>query len=142
MVEPGMFLNAVGGDCPGKTELHGDILARPDARVVVEYEPQSRVEGEVQQMPADFPVIEFADVVAGRASGRGDDREVTIFDSVGFALEDFSSLRYVHRLHREERGSHATIDLVPALANPKDLFALLGARKEQPRAASHLRVSA
>jgi ornithine cyclodeaminase len=142
MIEPGMFLNAVGGDCPGKTELHGDILRRADARVVVEYEAQSRLEGEVQQMPADFPVIEFADVVAGHAAGRGDDREVTIFDSVGFALEDFSSLRYLHRLHREERGSHATIDLVPALENPKDLFALLGARKEQPRAASHLRVSA
>jgi ornithine cyclodeaminase len=142
MIEPGMFLNAVGGDCPGKTELHGDILRRTDARVVVEYEAQSRLEGEVQQMPADFPVIEFADVVAGRAAGRGDAREVTIFDSVGFALEDFSALRYLHRLHREERGSHATIDLVPALENPKDLFALLGARKEQPRAASHLRVSA
>jgi ornithine cyclodeaminase len=142
MIEPGMFLNAVGGDCPGKTELHGDILRRADARVVVEYEPQSRVEGEVQQMPADFPVIEFADVAAGRASGRGDNGEVTIFDSVGFALEDFSSLRYLHRLHREERGGHATIDLVPALENPKDLFAVLGARESKPRAASHLRVSA
>jgi ornithine cyclodeaminase len=127
VIEPGMFLNAVGGDCPGKTELHGDILRRADARVVVEYEPQSRVEGEVQQMPADFPVIEFAEVLAGRAPGRADDREVTIFDSVGFALEDFSALRYLHRLHREEPG-HATIDIVPDLDDPKDLFALLAAR--------------
>jgi ornithine cyclodeaminase len=142
MIEPGMHLNAVGGDCPGKTELHGDILARPDARVVVEYEPQSRVEGEVQQMPAAFAVIEFADVLAGRAAGREHDREVTIFDSVGFALEDFSALRYVHRLHREQHDSRATIDIVPALENPKDLFSLLAARQAQPRAASHLRVSA
>src|SRR5512139_3442315 len=116
MIEPGMFLNAVGGDCPGKTELHGDILRRPDARVVVEYELQSRLEGEVQQMPADFPVTEFADVVSGRAVGRASEREVTIFDSVGFALEDFSALRYLHRLHREVR-SDATIDLVPDLEN-------------------------
>ncbi|MCM2310621.1 MAG: ornithine cyclodeaminase [Steroidobacteraceae bacterium] len=142
MIEPGMHLNAVGGDCPGKTELHGDILARRDARVVVEYEPQSRVEGEVQQMPADFAVIEFADVLAGRAAGRAHDREVTIFDSVGFALEDFAALRYVHRLHREQHDSRATIDIVPALANPKDLFSLLAVRQAQPRAASHLRVSA
>ncbi len=142
MIEPGMHLNAVGGDCPGKTELHGDILRRRDARVVVEYEPQSRVEGEVQQMPADFPVIEFADVVAGRATGRAGDHEVTIFDSVGFALEDFSALRYLHRLHREELGRGRSIDLVPVLENPKDLFALLGARVARPRAASHLRVSA
>ena len=39
MIEAGMHLNAIGGDCPGKTELHGDILRRPDARVVVEFEP-------------------------------------------------------------------------------------------------------
>jgi ornithine cyclodeaminase len=45
MIEPGMHLNAVGGDCPGKTELAGAILARPDARVIVEYEPQSRDRG-------------------------------------------------------------------------------------------------
>jgi ornithine cyclodeaminase len=140
MIEPGMHLNAVGGDCPGKTELHADILRRPDARVIVEYEPQSRVEGEVQQMPADFPVIEFAEVLAGRASGRKDDLEVTIFDSVGFALEDFSALRYLHRLHCEARGARTTIDLVPELANPKDLFALLGgaaaAAGDLPRRAS------
>ena len=142
MIEPGVHLNAVGGDCPGKTELHGDILRRRDARVIVEYAPQSRVEGEVQQMPADFPVIEFADVVAGRAAGRADDGEVTIFDSVGFALEDFSALRYLHRLHREARACRATIDLVPALENPKDLFVLLATHQSRPRAASHLRVSA
>jgi ornithine cyclodeaminase len=142
MIEPGMHLNAVGGDCPGKTELAADILGRSDARVVVEFEPQSRVEGEVQQMPADFPVIEFADVLAGRAAGRDHDGEVTIFDSVGFALEDFSALRYVHALHREQRGTRATIDLVPTLDNPKDLFALLGAQPARARAAAHIRVSA
>jgi len=125
MIEPGMHLNAVGGDCPGKTELHGAILARPDARVVVEYEPQSRIEGELQQMPAGFPVIEFAEIVAGRAKGRGSDREVTIFDSVGFALEDFSSLRYLHRLNRAVQGSRPQVDLVPELDDPKNLFALL-----------------
>ena len=43
MISPGMHLNAVGGDCPGKTELHPDILRRRDARVVVEFEPQSRI---------------------------------------------------------------------------------------------------
>src|ERR1700739_2645858 len=104
MIGAGMHLNAVGGDCPGKTELHPHILSRPDARVVVEYEPQSRIEGEIQQMPASFPVIELAQVLAGRVPGRLSERELTIFDSVGFALEDFSSLRYLLRLHHEERG--------------------------------------
>ena len=96
MIAPGMHLNAVGGDCPGKTELHPDILRRPDVRVVVEFEPQSRIEGEIQQMEADFPVTELSRVLAGSAPGRAAAHEVTIFDSVGFALEDFSSLRYLH----------------------------------------------
>jgi ornithine cyclodeaminase len=135
MIEPGMHLNAVGGDCPGKTELHADILARADARVIVEYEPQSRVEGEIQQMPVDFAVTEFADVVLGHAAGRRSAAEVTIFDSVGFALEDFSALRFLHQLLGEERGARSTIDLLPALDDPKDLFGGTLARKPLRRAA-------
>jgi ornithine cyclodeaminase len=125
MIAPGMHLNAVGGDCPGKTELHPDILRRPDERVVVEFEPQSRVEGEIQQMQPDYPVAELTDVLAGRRPGRAGNREVTVFDSVGFALEDFSSLRYLRRIHQEVRGLQQQIDLVPDLENPKDLFGLL-----------------
>src|SRR3984893_1468986 len=81
MITAGVHLNAVGGDCPGKTELHPDILLRPDARVVVEYAPQSRLEGEIQQMHAAFPVTELARVLAGQVPGRVSDRDVTIFDS-------------------------------------------------------------
>ena len=123
MIEPGMHINAVGGDCPGKTELHADILRRADARVVVEYEPQSRVEGEIQQMPADFAVTEFAQVLDSAAPGRASPDEVTIFDSVGFALEDYSALRYLYKL--QQQGQPHQIDLIPDLDNPKDLFGLL-----------------
>jgi ornithine cyclodeaminase len=125
MIAPGMHLNAVGGDCPGKTELHPDILRRPDIRVVVEFEPQSRIEGEIQQMEPDFQVAELTDVLAGRRSGRVHEREVTLFDSVGFALEDFSALRYLRRVHQEARGLKQQIDLVPDIENPKDLYSLL-----------------
>lgn len=129
MIEPGMHLNAVGGDCPGKTELHVDILRRPDAHIVVEFAPQSRIEGEVQQLEAEFPVIEFHHVVNGMRVRRSE-RDITIFDSVGFALEDFASLRYVHRLHRTMSGKQAQLDLIPALLDPKDLFAALSVRDE------------
>ena len=125
MIVPGMHLNAVGGDCPGKTELHREILLRADARVVVEFEPQSRIEGEIQQLDGGFPVTELAQVLAGEHPVRMSERDVTIFDSVGFALEDFSSLRYLMRIHHEERGAQQQIDLVPDLDDPKDLFALL-----------------
>jgi ornithine cyclodeaminase len=125
MIQPGMHLNAVGGDCPGKTELHADILLRKDARVIVEFEPQSRIEGEIQQMPEDFKVAEFADVLKGTAKGRASPEEVTIFDSVGFALEDYSALRYLHKLQLTDVANRRQIDLVPHLDNPKDLFGLL-----------------
>lgn len=122
MIEPGMHLNAVGGDCPGKTELHADILRLPRARIVVEFEPQARIEGEIQQLAAsEGGVIEIADVLSGKHLGRTDDRDVTIFDSVGFALNDFSALRYLERLNREQGGG-ATIDLIPRLDDPKDLY--------------------
>ena len=48
MVGPGVHINAIGGDCPGKTELSPLILQRSD--VFVEYAPQTRIEGEIQQM--------------------------------------------------------------------------------------------
>lgn len=122
MVAPGTHLNAVGGDCPGKTELHRDLLLQPGVSVVVEYEPQSRIEGEIQQLPADFPVTEFAEVVASGRPARQTRDEITVFDSVGFALEDFSALRYVHRLLHAQGEGVRQIDLVPRLADPKDLF--------------------
>lgn len=122
MIEPGMHLNAVGGDCPGKTELHRNIVE--NARVIVEYEPQSRIEGEIQQMPADSPTTEFWQVVNGQAAGRENDTQVTLFDSVGFALEDYSALRYVLD-EATALGIGHQIELVPELSNPKDLFALL-----------------
>ncbi|HEY5807712.1 MAG TPA: hypothetical protein VIT67_07075, partial [Povalibacter sp.] len=80
---------------------------------------------------------EFCDVVAGAARGRSSDREVTIFDSVGFALEDFSALRYVHQLHRRQTGLHAELDLVPQLNDPKNLFGDLVASATDRRRTSH-----
>ena len=122
MIEPGMHLNAVGGDCPGKTELHPDVLrAGP---VFVEYEPQTRIEGEIQQMPADFAVTEFWRVLTGQAAGRQSAEQVTLFDSVGFALEDFSALSFLHD-SALALGLGEYLQLVPANDDPKDLFGLL-----------------
>ena len=135
MIEAGMHLNAVGGDCPGKTELHADILRRPDARVVVEFEPQSRIEGEIQQMPAGFAVTEFVQVLRGQAPGRRTAQEVTVFDSVGFALEDFSALRTLHALLQQYPHLGTPIDLVPQMNDPKDLFGLLHTPAPQARTA-------
>jgi ornithine cyclodeaminase len=135
MIEPGMHINAVGGDSPGKTELHPDVLRR--ARVFVEYEAQTRVEGEIQQLAADFPVHELWRVLVGEVQGRESAAQVTVFDSVGFALEDYTALRYIHQL-AIEHGIGQQIALVPELDDPKDLFGLtaLGRRRAVLRRAA------
>jgi ornithine cyclodeaminase len=122
MVGAGVHINAVGGDCPGKTELHRDILLR--SGIFVEYPPQTRVEGEIQQLAPDHPVTELWQVITGEAAGRIDATQVTLFDSVGFAVEDFSALRYVHR---KVQGT-AFADMLDMIADPddpRDLFGML-----------------
>jgi len=122
MVGAGVHINAVGGDCPGKTELHKDILLRSD--IFVEYPPQTRIEGEIQQLDPDHPVTELWQVMTGQAQGRRDGRAITLFDSVGFAIEDFSALRYVHDKLRTlpyfER-----LDMIADPDDPRDLYGML-----------------
>lgn len=125
-VQPGVHINAVGGDCPGKTELDAEILRR--ARVFVEFPEQSRIEGEVQQMAADFPVIELWKVFIEEELGRGSAKEITVFDSVGFAIADFSALRYL-RDSTAGTSLQTTIDLVADPEDPKDLFSLVNSLK-------------
>jgi len=124
-IAPGMHLNALGGDCPGKTELDPRILRH--ARVFVEYAPQSRLEGEIQHQPHDFEVTELWRVLAGLSPGRTREDEITVFDSVGFALEDFSALRTLERLARE-LGLGRELVLVPEMDDPKDLWGWAHAR--------------
>lgn len=122
MVGSGVHINAIGGDCPGKTELHPGIIARSD--VFVEYPPQTRIEGEIQQMPEDFPVTEMWQVINGTAPGRTSDRQITLFDGVGFAIEDFSALRYV-RDQLEKTGLYQDLDMIADPDDPRDLFGMV-----------------
>ena len=123
MLTGGLHINGVGGDCPGKTEIAAEVLRR--ASLFVEYEPQSRIEGDIQQLSADYPVTELWRVLSGAHPGRAADDEITVFDSVGFALEDYSMLKLVRR-HAERLGLGRRIELVPALADEKNLYSLLG----------------
>jgi ornithine cyclodeaminase len=122
MVGSGIHINAVGGDCPGKTELHADILRRSD--IFVEYPPQTRIEGEIQQLAPDHPVTELWRVIAGQAPGRRDRAQITLFDSVGFAIEDFSALRYV-RDQLAKTGLFVNLDLLADPDEPRDLFGMV-----------------
>ena len=126
-VKPGVHINGLGGDCPGKTELEKAMLFR--SKVVVEFTEQSMVEGEIQQLtPAEAKDVIYAELwelINGNKVGRQNDDEITIFDSVGFAVEDFSALRLTHDLAHKYGIGH-DVDMVPNIQDPKNLISVLG----------------
>ncbi len=122
MVGTGVHINAIGGDCPGKTELAPAILHRAD--IFVEYPEQTRIEGEIQQLGPEHPVTEFWEVLRGTAPGRRDAGQITLFDSVGFAIEDFSALCYV-RDAIKGTPFFAPLDMLADPDDPRDLFGMV-----------------
>ncbi|AKS46073.1 ornithine cyclodeaminase [Octadecabacter temperatus] len=126
MVGAGVHINAIGGDCPGKTELHADILHR--SSIFVEYPPQTRVEGEIQALNNDHPVIELHEVFAGKTAGRTDDKQITLFDSVGFAIEDFSALRCIKDAIKGT-DFYIDFDMLADPDDPRDLYGMLNRAK-------------
>ncbi|SDR22318.1 ornithine cyclodeaminase [Pseudovibrio sp. Tun.PSC04-5.I4] len=126
MVGAGVHINAIGGDCPGKTELHKDILLR--SKIFVEYPEQTRIEGEIQQLDADHPVTELWEVITGAVEGRSPERDITLFDSVGFAIEDFSGLRYIYDLVKQDEDVQ-DLEMIAEPADPRNLFGLLGVKQ-------------
>jgi ornithine cyclodeaminase len=123
-VTGGVLINAIGGDCPGKTELDPATVAR--ASVFVELPEQTRIEGEIQRQAADFPVTELWQVVTGAAQGRRSQDELVVWDSVGFAVEDWTALKFVLEdvtANAPELLGH--LDLIAEPEDPKDLFSLV-----------------
>lgn len=123
MIGAGVHINAIGGDCPGKTELHKDILFRSE--IFVEYPPQTRIEGEIQQLDDDYPVNELWQVINGETNGRTDDRQITLFDGVGFAIEDFSALRWLRDQVERSDDGWQYLDMIADPDDPRDLFGMI-----------------
>ncbi len=123
-VAAGTHIHAMGGDSPGKTELPPDLLNR--SKVVVEFTEQSLIEGEIQNAPDAAIHAELWEIVSGKKVGRENDQEITLFDSVGFAVEDFSILRLLYRLSNEHNVGIDS-DFIPQPKDPKDLYGVLSA---------------
>lgn len=121
-VEPGVHINGVGGDCPGKTELDPATLSR--AKIVVELPEQTHIEGEIQGLGLDCVHALLWELAAGEKRGRENDAEITLFDSVGFAIEDYSVLRLIYTLAEDFHVGHC-LDMIPDVSDPKDLFGVL-----------------
>ena len=95
----------------------------------MEYPPQTRIEGEIQALAPDHHVTELWQVIAGQKPGRSAERQITLFDSVGFATEDFSALRYL-RDQLERTGHFVQLDLLADPDDPRDLFGMVNRAKE------------
>ncbi|NQY21161.1 MAG: ornithine cyclodeaminase [Campylobacteraceae bacterium] len=122
MIKKDVFINALGGDCPGKTEIEKELVE--SSTVVVEFLPQSKIEGEIQQMPDDFICTEFHEIIKGEKSINVSSHGTVLYDSVGFALEDYSVLRLIYSLAKENNVGKE-MNLIPQLDDVKDLFSLL-----------------
>jgi len=122
----GLHINAIGGDCPGKTELDIELVKR--GTVFVEFPEQSFIEGEIQFLPRDWPVTELWQVLTGEVAGRTANDELTIFDSVGFAVEDFAALTFLNA-RLDGTDYYDELDLIAEPSDPKNLFGLIDARR-------------
>ena len=129
-VTNGVHINALGGDTVGKTELELGILSR--CRIVVEYFDQTCVEGEIQRLSRKeakrLVYAELYELVSGSKKGRVSDKEITLFDSVGIALEDYSILRLTYEL-AQKYNIGEELNMTPKINDPKDLFALLNIKQ-------------
>jgi len=129
-----MHLNARGRRLPRQDRAARGYLPPKMCASWSSSSRRRRIEGEIQQLGGAGQVTELGGHITGATAGSSSDREVTIFDSVGFALNDFSALRYLHRLNAEQPDGGQRIDLIPEPDDPKDLFAGL-AQRSRARAA-------
>ena len=99
---PGTFIAAVGSSLPDTRELDDATLARA-SMMAVDWMPQTAVEAGdiVLADPAALPpskLVELADLVTGRACGRREAAEVTIYKTVGVGLQDVAVAGLVWQL--------------------------------------------
>jgi len=100
-VSGGMHINAIGADAPGKEELEPEILKK--AKIVVDDFEQAFHSGEVN-VPLSKGILkredvygELSEILAGKKAGRASDKEITLFDSTGLAIQDLAAAALVYR---------------------------------------------
>ncbi|SEA27450.1 ornithine cyclodeaminase [Psychroflexus halocasei] len=122
MITSDVYINAIGGDCPGKTEIGKDLVE--SSFIVCEFLEQCKIEGEIQQLADDFTCTELYEVVRGEKKVNVETHGTILFDSVGFAIEDYSALRLTYDLAKE-LNIGTEMNFIPELDDVKNLFQLM-----------------
>lgn len=95
-LSPGAHVNAVGAPRPDWRELDDETLCR--ARLFVDSRAAAVKEsGDVIAAGQDRIVAELGEVIAGTRSGRGSAEEITLFKSLGLAVEDVVTANLVYQ---------------------------------------------
>ncbi len=91
-VKPGTHFSCIGADMSGKEEVDPEIFK--DARVFTDDTPQCMNVGEIE-VPVAEGILkeediagEIGDILTGKAEGRENDSQITVFDATGTALLD------------------------------------------------------
>jgi alanine dehydrogenase len=95
-LEPGMHINAIGSYTPDARELDSTTLKR--SKVVVDSREAALKEAGDLLIPIGEKVIssehiwaELGEMILGKKQGRTSSQEITLFKSVGLALQDIST---------------------------------------------------
>ena len=105
-VGPGTHLNVVGASLPDRREVDGATMAA--ARVFVDRRESAENEAGDYRLavregaiPADHIRAELGEVLIGKAPGRSGPDEITLFKSLGLAVEDLWSAAHLYQRARE-----------------------------------------
>lgn len=122
-LRPWLHVNAVGSDFPGKTELPLSLLQR--SLVCPDYLPQAMREGECQQLPAAAVGPQLVDLLKNAATCKAHRNSTTVFDSTGWALEDYVAVKIFLQLAAElECGTE--LELADLSLDPMSPYAFTG----------------
>lgn len=101
-LEPGVHVNAIGNNRAYEREIDAEVVRRSNI-IYVDAIPQARIEsGDLILAEQDGVEIwsrvhELSDLLVKRGQSRSDDREITLFKSIGLALEDVAVADVVYR---------------------------------------------
>lgn len=104
-IEEGMHINAIGSNHASRRELDAAAVARAD-RIVTDSLEQGRLEaGELiaafEARPEEWSRVgELCRVVSGEQPGRQSSRQITLFKSIGIALEDVAAAGFLYEQAR------------------------------------------
>lgn len=114
-VKDGVHINAIGADAKGKQELEPKLLKR--SKIVIDDLRQAVSSGEVN-VPLSKGFLSkndiystLGDIIIGKRPGRTSDKEITIFDSTGLAIQDVSIASFIYK-KALSKGIGKRIDIV------------------------------